>query len=861
MIRTPTNIQTKEVKAYRLSGFRGVDFSTNPLNVKESRSPESQNWIYDCGGPAKRHGWNQFAGIGNYKVNGVYEYAAGYLLVFAGTKAFVVRILATGIGYTATEISLTGTGITITDQRVQFYAQSSTKIFIVGAGLFLVWHYYSAAWHLELVFDNTITYMPTTTISLDYIGYSGTSVTATLERPNLMNKWRKNTCRGVVGSNAESPIVEREYRLDGLAYVGEDGLKYDDGANSVPSAFVTIHYLDGSNAEQTMELKGYYLYNGTPGATQITELVETYGGTKYGEIDGTGKLTLTGVITEPPTNDDNITVTFMCFEQSTANDIESAKFGVLYGVNGITSQLFVGGNTAHPNRDYYSYPLDFSYWPDNYYRNVGNSAITGYHRIADGALVIFKAKQAGEAAIFLRTGTLTTDETTGYYNAVIAYTEKAGYASNYLVSRGTIDTLAGDPVYLSSTGLKGIELSENVSTDERFARRRSYFIDKKLEDYTLTDAQAYVLDDRYYLSMEDVCFVADARLKAAGEMGDTFNYEWMFWDNIPAYTFFELDGVLGFGTDDGRLCIFDDEYTDRTFEGIDSTDLSPHAADDNIVYDPSVVLADGDHIRFTENNLYETALTSADASRTANKITATGTAAKARVLIMNELEEMLLVAADESNVTVYAKNVDYGDYSFELVDVDDVAINMSSGYTTYCLIEPLDGADLYVTDLDTDAKTFKVARHSDTGSISLTYYSLLSPNLDDTKVFTAGAIIITEENVVAEWFSCVSNLGSSFLSKTIESLTVVGTGEMTFGYLTRLKDLALTYDQKSSFSFTDMDFTLFTFSAVTESMTRRVNERNINFVVFEIISDSPTAATINEITARFHYNNVNRGVL
>lgn len=871
MIRMRTDVDAKEVKQYKLSGFRGVDFTSSPLNVKETRSPDATNWIYDHGTPAKRHGWNQIAYVGNYKVNGVYEYSTGYLLVYAGTKFFNVRIITTGVGYTCTEISTTTidpTSTLLVDRRIQFFPQGDNRVFIVGAGIYLVWAYYSSAWHLEKVFDNSLTYIPTTTISIDYNGYSGTSVTSALEKPNYMTVWRKNTCRGVVGSATESPIVERKFQLDGLVNPGDMEAKYDDGANSVPAAFVTVVYLDSLSVEHTLNLKAYYSYNADPDAVQYANLVETYGGTNYGTIDETGELTLTGVITEPGTVADNITVTFMAFVSEVTpvddlftgrDNIDRSQFGVMYGVGGVTTMLFVGGNTTDPNKDYYSYPLDMTYWPDNFHRIVGNSAITGYHRIADGALVIFKAKANGEAAIFLRTGTLQTAEDDGYYNAEIVYSEKAGYASNYLVSRGTIDTLSGDPLYLTESGVKGIELSDNVSTDERFARRRSYFIDKKLEDYTLTDAQAYVLDDRYYLCVEDDCFVADARLKASGETSDTFNYEWMFWGNIPARTLFERGGELAFGTVDGRICVFDDEYTDRTFEAISSGDLSLHAADDEVVFAAGIVVADEDQIRFSNDKMHELLMTSSTSTRSANKITATSDAAKARVLIMNELEEMLIIADDESATTAYAKNVDYGDYSFELVDEDDVAIDMSSGFTSYQLIEPLDGVDLYVNE--PDANSFQVSRHSDTEAISLTYYDADTPNIDDTQVFAVAAIVITAENVEAEWLSCVSNLGSSFTKKTLLSLTIVATGEMTFGYLTRIGDLATQYEKFDGFSLDDFDFTRFTFSALTESMTKRVKERNVNFVVFEIISDTARAATINEITVRFHYNTVIRGVL
>ena len=486
--------------------------------------------------PTKRNGWKQVAYVNGYAVNGMYLYATNTLLVYAGTKFFKVELTTTGVGYVTTEISTTG--MTLSSNRVQFFAQTSERIFIVGAGDYLVWHKIGTpkVWTLEKVYDNAITYIPTTSISIDYEGFSGDSIQATLERPSLMTMWRKNTCQGVVGSAASTPATTT-YQLDGNAstvYVAAEDIL----------AYVDIEYKDSSNVEHELNLKGYYKLLG--GLQPTVELRESYASaTVYGHIYRDGTMELNNQITEPITNGDNITVQFKGYNNYTVtqdheNMIKTAKFGVLFGVDGVTSQLFVSGGylqAAYGNRDYYSYPLDYTYWPDNNMRIVGNSPITGYHRIGDGTLVIFKQKAYGEAAIFTRTGTLVTDTTEDYFTAEIVYSEKAGFADNYLTSRLTIDTLAGDSLYLANGGVKGIELSENVSTDERFARGRSYFIDKKLEEYTLTNAVAITYKDRYYLAIDDDCFVADSRLKAKGELGDTFNYEWNFWDNIPAYTF------------------------------------------------------------------------------------------------------------------------------------------------------------------------------------------------------------------------------------------------------------------------------------------------------------------------------------
>jgi len=55
-------------------------------------------------------------------------------------------------------------------------------------------------------------------------------------------------------------------------------------------------------------------------------------------------------------------------------------------------------------------------------------------------------------------------------------------------------------------------------------------------------------------------YVADAGQKAyAGNKTGTFEYEWYYWTNIPARVALEHKGTLFFGTEDGRLCRFNDD--------------------------------------------------------------------------------------------------------------------------------------------------------------------------------------------------------------------------------------------------------------------------------------------------------------
>lgn len=872
-MRFPTNIQTKDVKQFTIDRFDGVDFSSSPIQVSKSRGiDDTVNFWKKDGITQKRPGWKQIAAFGSSQINGMYCYEENYYLVYAGTTFYTLQLTTTGIGYIVSEVDDSYiTPLNLKDRRVQFFKQDD-RIFIVGAGDFLVWHKIGspATWTLEEVFENDITYIPTTTISIDYDGYAGTTLQATLERPNLFTKWRYNTARGAVGSNIESPILDRVYQLDSTnTYVGESEAKYDNGADSLPVAYVDIQYLSSGGILTTIHLLAYFHYVGTPGVTEYAYLVTVYGGTVYGSLSSDGVLTLKDVITEPPTADDNITVKFMVWDENVTmmSATRAAQFGLMFGVEGVTTQLFMGGlSSTYANKDYYSYPLDFTYFPDNFTKTVGNSAITGYQRLGDGTMVIFKEKAQGEASVFYRTGVLSVTETDGYKDATIVYTERAGFSANYLASRGSIENLAGDSLFLTDQGVKGIVLSENVATDERFARERSYFIDTKLKTYTLTDAQAIVFDNRYYLSVSEVCFVADARYRVtqSKDMDDTFQYEWYFWNNIGARVWYEYGGELYFGTSDGRICKFDTEYTDRTLREIASGGLSIHPADDNVVYDNSTfTLAEGDTIRFNNGNLYEVVFTQANMdSFTGNTFSVK--AGNANMLFLTDGRKLTLVGdkdeADEQ--TVYTANVDIGTMTFDIVDELGNAVAISTYVTSnFYLLDTLSNADLYIVDVVDTA--FELKRYLSGGKIPFLIYN--STTIDDTTETPVAAVVTTATPVEADWLTPYLDLGTRVYSKTLLSFTVTTDpsfkGDVIFSYFTqRASDFVQTYGSRG-FSFEDFDFTDFSFTVgFMTSYTRKVKVRDFNYILLKFSSETSDGCALTTIDLTYKINRANRGV-
>jgi len=873
MIRVPIDYRSvKQQKTALIDTFLGADFSSSVLKADVKRSPLTENLINRYGNNHKRYGWSQIAEVGTGNINGFIKFeetisgvTKEYFLVYSGTTFYKVEITETGIGYVTTALDTTNiTPANLVDRRVQFYEQEE-NIFIVGAGDFIVFTPdETGEYELHTVFEHEDTYVPTTTISIDYEGYVGTSLRASLEAVNMMTRWRKNSCRGAVGSNVESPVVDRVFHLDSEIYdtyvVGPD----------IVVAHITNTYQPSVGDPVVEELTG--IITDPYGTITLYDESDVYRGT----IVNNGLvavMTLEDTITEPVTADDNIVIEFLT-DANNSSKINDCQFGVLFGVDGVTSQLFVSGNSSHKNFDYFSYPLDFTYWPDINYREVGNSAIKGYLRISDGTLAILKEKKNFESSVYFRTGTLSWDDDETYCET--SYVEIAGFSGRASVSPWATAVLAGDPVFLSESNVFGIVLSENIATDERYARERSLNIEKKLKEHTnLSEAVATVFDDKYYLVIDDVCYVADSRFKSkrTETKDDAFEYEWWYWTNIPARVISVQDEELYFGTDDGRLCVFGEDFVDLTFENIASGNISFQPMTDKVVFNSALEFVEGDTIKFDESTLYECVFKFSDVSTiSGNTLTISaseGSSPYYNLSVLNDEEELILVGINQAVHThCFVSDVNFGSMTFDLVDAngDPIDIGSLADYSNLWLLRVMTGTELFIDELDEANYEFKVTRHEGGVAMKFTFYSA---TIDDETFHEIELINIHRVNVVAKWYTPVLDLGTTLYSKTLLSMTLSVEQEnqssIEFGFQTNnvIKNLSAT-DQyvggTADIDLSGLDFQNFTLQGFATSYTKKVKCRNFNYISFHFESDNDQDCAINNFSFNYQINNQNRGV-
>ena len=220
------------------------------------------------------------------------------------------------------------------------------------------------------------------------------------------------------------------------------------------------------------------------------------------------------------------------------------------------NRFWFAGNPNYRNMDYMSGVDDPTYFPANGWTKIGSdmTAIQGYLHYGT-ELAVIKEDNNQDSTIYMRSAILTDDND-------ILFPVQQGAQGQGAISKYCLKTLKDEPLFLSKDGVFAIV--GTATSNERTVPNRSFFIDKAIKPEVSTDLVAEVYKD-YYIIANPVtghCWVADARYQALppGTNDRQRIYEWFPWDNIPARVLFATDDYLFFGTQDGRLCVFNTDW-------------------------------------------------------------------------------------------------------------------------------------------------------------------------------------------------------------------------------------------------------------------------------------------------------------
>lgn len=542
-MRASSHITLKERKSLTLEGFKGVDFSSSPLRVRTNRASNMRNFINEYGVNKKRNGWNELFRIedSNGKaqpINGIFQYVRGErkdLLVHAGKRIY--RVDENNGEYTYTDITLSSTYLParvdttlLTNERSQAFFNKG-RCYIVGCGDYLVYGTWDngETYELRRVANDIDTYIPTTTISIDDDSVDD-DTRGSLDDINLLSSKRKNQLLG-------SSEANKTWTLD------------SGSIDADTKVLITLETIEG---EENVEFVQYQIENNGEDNTKLYKTKkngETIANEECGSINYTTGQIMFSIPTTPQAEGrDNIVITFECSVEGYASRIMDCKFGILFGVSGNTDRLFLSGNKNYPNIDFHSEMDDYTYFGDLNTASMGSDsvAVNGYARLSDSTLVIYKEENSQEASIFYRIGSYQEyyDSQGNLENIRGIFPTSAGSIGEGVISRYACANFGGDNIILSRNGVFGIVLADNVATTERYTRERSRSINEKLRTHKdLSEAVGIVYKSRYYLSVDDVCYIADSRYKYTSEddIDGSYNYEWWYWDNVPVRVWAVLD--------------------------------------------------------------------------------------------------------------------------------------------------------------------------------------------------------------------------------------------------------------------------------------------------------------------------------
>lgn len=230
--------------------------------------------------------------------------------------------------------------------------------------------------------------------------------------------------------------------------------------------------------------------------------------------------------------------------------IEGCRFGVLYGVGGASDRLFVSGNDAWPNRDWYSQQNDPSFFGDIWFSSLGQESgrIMGYSVISS-SLAAHKDRGEDGRNIFLRRGELA--------NRSASFPVTGVLQGQGAVSTAAFAYLSGEPLFLTRLGIYAVTPAD--VTGERYAQNRSFYLNKALlAEPELENACATVYRDFYFLAVGERIYILDGLSKSYEKDApySTYQYEGYYWLNIGARVLWEQDGALRFGRKDGKVMEF-----------------------------------------------------------------------------------------------------------------------------------------------------------------------------------------------------------------------------------------------------------------------------------------------------------------
>lgn len=857
---------TTNKRVFSLNKIKGVDLSSAPLRVKETRASYMRNMICKDGANHKRNGFYDVASFFDstsgepLPINGIYPYqkdGVKYKVVHAGSNLY-----RCSEDFSVKKPITIPAGISLGIEKSQGFVDDG-KLYIIANGSLLVLD----GLKLYSLFNNERAYVPTTSIAITDTEHG--SLLEPFEGVNLFSKKRINKLTG-----AKNGKVETIEDIPFKSMTGSKGVFYLDGEvdfdkDVIIKARIFINGVYDVTREDALQLNAYYEDNHstTNGYVDVKFTVKSEGAEADGSsfmmvegeekeiikfvesfseqitidkfkvsiknVDGKGEVTFTPALPSPVLGEDNITI-----EYSTKKTEPSVKMAQCYKSSTFGNMLVI---VTDDDMVYYSHPsYGFNYIPDNNYLKLADAyAITAIVPGNDFLAVC----GSWQSAIVTFNVTSDNDKISVVPTLVKRHMD-AGCINNLAFA-----TLESDTIIVNRKGVFGIGTSDIYM--------RSSNINKELNSYSeeeLEKAVGVVCDGRYYLFVSEKVYVADARYKSyeSNRLDVSFEYEWWVWDNCPCRVAIKENEQILIGREDGYIVTQGEGYVDTTSYELGEGEILLDGLN-SFTFNDELNVNESDELRIT--GAYE-------------------------ILTLSAVSNTQFVKIDESTAKLilpaaaYRAVKNYLYTKIDIVCIDWDTLEPTGQYNAdFIDIVPEEHAIIinhpltYIPTLEEERILFCINTMAHQVVYSPVKLSNGTYRLESERggaYFyqygeSIGAILTRKKPVECEMHSAVVSLGSDVLNKTIHKLVFVPSietqGNVKIGYETINNNQVKPQLVSSALDFNKIDFNEFSFDAsFYKRYEKRVHERKVELIKFKFLSADDKDFCIEQFSCIYSIN-------
>ena len=549
----------------------------------------------------------------------------------------------------------------------------------------------------------------------------------------------------------------------------------------------------------------------------------------------------------PVEGDDNIEIEYISDYERELNITQGA---VLEQSNGVDILCLMNDS----NVIYFSDIVNgFGHIPDINYIVIGSDKepITALISLGDSSLGVFKENR------FYRVN-FTFNADSELYEAelipqIVEVFDGAGCVNQFVSCNVNADALI-----FNKNGVFGIE----YSASSRSLKMRSSLVNKELGIYSLkklSEAVACEHEGRYHLFIDGMVYIADSRFKVyeSNRLDTSFEYEWWVWDGCPARVACSIDGKLFMGKENGKIAVFDDKFTDRSnvilTNGAGEFSYQVQPRGKTLFYaNKEMNIREGDLVEldsgYSVMGQFETVLTERGVRMVLSEDLISLGLIFVGLMVYFESDEVLLgheitdIRFEGDEIVAYIDATSCREHETLIADFIGkkyVAVKEGDGF---CLIdERFYGPDGVVADVI--AQCYACIAYSENLRLKL---------------------LMNEKNVKCEFKSKVFDLGSPLQAKSLWRMAITvskeTTGAVSLGFETNVNNLTSGRIVGSAFNLNNLDFTVFSFDgSFYKSYTKRVFERNFNYICFKVSSESGGDFAIESFSFIYSINSVLKG--